>query len=266
MTDDSDATPCRLPHVRLWLADVDDVRDEALVARYHALMNDAERERQRRFVFERDRHRYLVTRALVRSVLARCVDRAPADLAFVVNDYGKPALAGASRGDLAFNVSHAGSLVALAVSRGGALGVDVEHAAQPLSYDELADHHFAREEADALRALPAERRRQRFFEHWTLKESYIKARGMGLSLPLDRFGFRLDESGNIALWTQPDVDDAPQRWRFAQFAVGDYIVAACAQSAVPIVVDAMRCVPLAGEAPMALAALRSSHDAQENPG
>ena len=253
MTDD---TPCRLPHVRLWLAFVDDVRDATLVARCHALMSDAERAQQRRFVFERDRHRYLVTRALVRSVLARCVARAPAELAFVANDYGKPALAGASHGDLAFNVSHAGNLVALAVSRGGTLGVDVEHAAQPLSYDELADHHFSREEADALRALPPERRRQRFFAYWTLKESYIKARGMGLSLPLDRFGFRLDDAGAATLWTQPDVDDAPQRWQFAQFAVGDSLLAVCADSAAPLVVDAVRCVPLAGEAPMVLAALR----------
>jgi len=258
MTDDADATPCRLPHVRLWLAFVDDARDAALVARYHALMNDAERERQRRFVFERDRHRHLVTRALVRSVLARYARLSPADLAFVANEYGKPALAGGAHGDLAFNVSHAGGMIALAVSCGGALGVDIEHAAPRTSYDELAAHFFAREEADALHALPPERRRQRFFEFWTLKESYIKARGMGLSLPLDRFGFRLDDAGTVALWTQADVDDAPLRWRFAQYAVGDHVVAVCAQSAAPLVVDAVRCVPLAYEAPMALARLRAS--------
>lgn len=250
--------PRHLPQIALWLTFLDDVRDPALIACYHALMNDAERDQQRRFVFEHDRHRYLVTRALVRSVLARHAGVAAADLAFVANEYGKPALAHAQVGDLAFNVSHAGNLVVLAVARGGALGVDTEGVEGRGSLDGLAEHYFAREEADELRAHPMPRRQQRFFEYWTLKESYIKARGMGLSLPLDRFGFRFPDARGVSLWAHADVDEAPQRWRFAQYATSGHLVAVCAHSAAPLEVTATRCMPLAHDAPLTLERLRAS--------
>ena len=244
--------------IRLWLTPLDDARDPALTERYRALLSDAEREQQQRFVFEKDRHRYLVTRALVRTVLARATAVAPHALRFVANDYGKPALAAEAADDLAFNVSHAGNLVVLAIARGGALGVDTEGVESRISTDDLADRFFAREEADELRTQPAERRQQRFFEYWTLKESYIKARGMGLSLPLDRFGFRFPAPERVSLWTHADVDHAPQRWRFRQYVTDGHLIALCAEGTAPPRVHAVRTVPLAYESPIALAPLRAS--------
>lgn len=243
--------------IDVWLTFLDDARDPTLTGRYHALMSASEREQQQRFVFEKDRHRYLVTRALVRTVLSQYASAPAAQLAFVANDYGKPALAGAPP-DLAFNVSHAGNLVVLAVTRGGALGVDTEGVESRMTIDDLADRYFAREEADDLRAQPAGLRQQRFFEYWTLKESYIKARGMGLSLPLDRFGFRFPHATGVSLWSHADVDEAPQRWRFSQYAAAGHLIALCAESAGPLTVQARRCVPLAHAAPFALTALRAS--------
>lgn len=257
--DPASIAPASIDHasIDIWLTFLDDAHDPSLLDAYRALMSPTEREQQQRFVFEKDRHRYLVTRALVRTALSRYASVPAARLAFVANAYGKPALAEAPP-DLAFNVSHAGNLVVLAVARGGALGVDTEGVESRIAVDDLADRYFAREEADELRTQPVERRQRRFFEYWTLKESYIKARGMGLSLPLDRFGFRFPHAAGVSLWTHADVDDAPQRWRFSQFATPGHLIALCAESAGPLAVQAIRCVPLAHAAPFALSVLRAS--------
>src|SRR5690606_33310169 len=100
---------------------------------------------------------------------------------------------------LVFNLSHTDGLIACAVSRGREVGVDVEWLDRRGGDIDVADRFFSRYEVQALYAQPPERRRDRFFRYWTLKESYIKARGMGLALPLDRFSFELDRGGAITI-------------------------------------------------------------------
>ena len=90
------------------------------------------------------------------------------------------------------------------------MGVDVEDTERSGETVEIADQFFSPLEAAALRALPADRQRARFFDYWTLKEAYIKARGMGLAIPLEQFSFLLDD------WPAPirvAFDPAPRRRR-----------------------------------------------------
>ncbi|MGH8238717.1 MAG: 4'-phosphopantetheinyl transferase family protein [Steroidobacteraceae bacterium] len=218
-------------HIQLWLAYLGEITDPRLLAEYRVLLSEEELQKQRRFCFERDRRRYLVTRAMVRTVLSKYADVVPRDWKFAVNPCGKPAIATgqvAARG-LEFNVSHTDSLVVLGVTRECALGVDVENVRARQVDMEIADRYFASEEVAALRALPCEKQPLRFFEYWTLKESYIKARGMGLSIPLDRFAFHLEESGRIGLTIDASLGDLPERWRFWQFQLEPgHLAAVCA--------------------------------------
>ena len=101
------------------------------------------------------------------------------------------------------------------------VGVDVEDVARDTETVEIADRFFSPFEAAALRALPPARHRERFFSYWTLKESYIKARGMGLSLPLELFSFHLDDGPAIAISFERGLDDDPQTWSFALLGVQD---------------------------------------------
>ena len=95
---------------------------------------------------------------------------------------------------------------------------------------EIADRYFAPAEVAALRALPSEQQQQRFFDYWTLKESYIKARGMGLSIPLERFAFDLEDSAGIRLKIDSSLDDRSDRWRFGQLSLlQDHMIAVCVE-------------------------------------
>src|SRR5262249_29379167 len=156
-----------------------------LLARYAALLCEEERERCARILHEETQHQCLVTRALVRTTLSRYAEVAPASWRFDANEYGRPALARGQCGlDLRFNLSHAHGLVACAVALGRAVGIDVEWNRRPPSMLEDVDQFFSPTELGDLAALPPAARVERFFQVWTLKESYIKAHGKGLSMPL----------------------------------------------------------------------------------
>jgi 4'-phosphopantetheinyl transferase len=251
-----------LPHdVHVWCAFCDEIRDEALLGEYERLLSADERERRSRFVFPHDRHRFLVTRALVRTVLSTYADVAPADWTFVVNTYGRPEIAPRhpGAGMLSFSVSHTPGLVVLGVGHGRALGVDTEHVRGRQAPEGVAERYFAPAEAAALRAVPEAHQPRRFFEYWTLKEAYVKARSLGLSLPLRDFAVRFIGERGVALSVDGEVAVSP--WHLWQFSVAeDYLVAVCAGRTGPGQVRLLlkKVVPLRGEEDLDARELRTS--------
>ncbi|WP_437274780.1 4'-phosphopantetheinyl transferase superfamily protein [Sorangium sp. So ce375] len=202
----------------LWYVFSDPVRDEALLAAYHRLMAPDEAEKQARFLFAENRHEYLLTRALVRTVLSKYASVAPEAWSFVRNEYGRPQIAGPPGvPPIRFNLSNTRGLIACLVALDRDVGVDVEDTERSSSAVDIADRFFAPGEVRALRALPPERQRARFFEYWTLKESYIKARGMGLAIPLDQFSFHLDDGPAIGISFDPRLADDRSAWQFALY-------------------------------------------------
>jgi 4'-phosphopantetheinyl transferase len=202
--------------VHLWYVLSDEVRDSRTLERYAALMTPEEHARHDRFVFAKDRHQFLVTRGVIRTLVARYLAIDPSTCEFEADRYGRPSLSRPSGAGLAFNISHTTGLVACALAREPEIGVDTEDASRPIDR-ELARRFFSPAEADALDALPEPARATRFFEYWTLKEAYIKARGMGMSLPLDGFSMTIGAGHAPSILFAPTIDDDPGSWQFAQF-------------------------------------------------
>jgi len=138
--------------------------------------------RASRFVFERDRRRYLNGRAALREILAGYVGRAPERIEFRVNSYGKP-----STGRVFFNVSHSHELAMIAVSRTREVGIDVERIDEKFMRENIAERFFSPGEVSGLLSVTLRERSGAFFNCWTRKEAYVKARGVGLSLALSSF-------------------------------------------------------------------------------
>lgn len=190
-------------------------RPELLLA-YRELLAAEERAQQQRFRLPETRQHYLVAHALVRTTLSRYVDVDPRRWVFARNRYGRPEIAAPRlRVPLRFNLSHTDGLIACAVVQGLDVGIDVENHERRHDALEIADQFFSPAEVTALHALPAEAQRRRFFEYWTLKESYIKARGMGLSLALNRFSFDVRDGEPIRISFDPCLADDPAAWQFA---------------------------------------------------
>ena len=225
--------PINAQHIDMWFTFYTDIVDTVLLAAMRQLLNEAERIEESRFHFADDRKRYLVTRAMVRTVLSRYAPVAPEDWTFSSNESGRPAIATqhAQAIGLTFNLSHTRGLIALGVSRHRTLGVDVESVHRQQDTLSIAEHYFAPAEYAELARLPEAQRQARFFEYWTFKESYIKARGKGLSIPLDKFSFHFANDRAVRMVTDPVLSDAANGWRFWQLRPApEYLLAICAQS------------------------------------
>lgn len=194
----------------------DEVPERTVQDAYAACLSDEESTRIARFVRENDRRDRTIARGALRHALAgHAPGFAPAAFRFDCNRFGKPFIADPPEcRHLRFNVSHCDGLIAIAVEEDTDVGIDVERIRPMPDLLAIAQRFFAAPEVDDLRALPESARLERFFQYWTLKESYIKARGQGLSLGLDRFWFELGDSPRIRF--AQDFDDDPARWTFSQ--------------------------------------------------
>lgn len=203
-----------------------------LLRRYGALLSPEEDERRRRYLFEHSRRQHLLARVLLRGALSRYAAVDPRSWRFDANPHGRPFIAApALAAPLAFNLAHTDGLVVCLVARGAEAGVDVEYTLRPTEYAQIAGRFFSRLEAAALEALPPAAQRERFFAYWTLKEAYIKARGLGLAIPLDAFSFALDGDG-ISIAFDARIDDEPGAWQFARLTLSSEHACAIAQRVV----------------------------------
>ncbi len=207
--------------LQLWYAWPADLSEAGVEAACAALLNDAERERAARFRFDRHRREYLASHALARTALSHAHPLPPHAWNYSVNAYGKPSPL--PECGLRFNQSNSVELAVCLVATHGIenetkagpeVGVDVEAFSRAEEIVPLAPKVFSPAEQAQLNALPAAERPHRALSLWTLKEAYIKARGIGLALPLRSVSFLFGESQGIRLEVDPGVDLNPSLWRF----------------------------------------------------
>jgi 4'-phosphopantetheinyl transferase len=198
--------------IHIWRASLD--LSAPALARLDATLGHDEKSRAGRFVHARDRDHFIAARGILRDLLGAYLKQ-PADrVQFRYGKHGKPRLAAEySETAITFNLSHSHGLAVYAISNGLELGIDVELIRPEFAGEDIAARYFSEEEMAELRALPIELRADGFFRCWTRKEAYVKARGEGLSIPLDSFSVSLTPG-------QPDVLSSvdSESWTLRSFA------------------------------------------------
>lgn len=207
----------------LWVAYPEDLETESAMQASMALLSEEERERRLSYRFERRRREYLANRMLARTALSHFYPLTPQEWRFKANAYGKPAPD--PECGLRFNLSDAHGLAVCLVADGAEVGVDVEPYERGREVVEIAAEVFSAQEMEQLEALQSNERLERALQLWTLKEAYIKARGMGLSLPLKKFSFLFGGEG-IRLQLDKDFEEEAGRcWRFCLLSFAGHRVA-----------------------------------------
>jgi 4'-phosphopantetheinyl transferase len=198
--------------VRVFVADARAFgADEVRVAQSVAWMAAGERARFSRFRREDDRMMFALGRFMARTLVGRALGVGPPDWAWREGPHGRPEV-DAPAADLQFNLSHSAGLVVCALARGRAVGVDVEDMARRAAEWALVERYCSPAEADDIRSH-GDRWRNRFFAYWTLKEAYLKARGLGISVPLADMAFAIDGSG-ARIGFERSLAGADDRWAF----------------------------------------------------
>lgn len=187
-----------------------------------ALLDYSERHRANQFRFERDHDAFVVARGLLRVILARHAGVDPSEIKFAYSTHGKPFAAGTGR-QVLFNLSHSEDFILYAVSTRYRMGIDVERVRPLDEIERIASQFFCPAEYREIMDLPAHMRSKAFFNCWTRKEAFIKALGVGLSLPLNRFQVTLRPGTPARIVTMEGRGGHELRWSLRDLSVAkDY--------------------------------------------
>jgi 4'-phosphopantetheinyl transferase len=204
-------------------------------ARALAWLSPAERTRFDRYRRDLDRDMFLLGRVMARALVGRALGVAPTGWAWVEGPRGRPDIAG-DRGTppVSFNLAHSGGLVVCAIARGVTVGVDIEDRRRASIGRDLAARACTAAELAVIEAAGEDGWRDCFLRHWTLKEAYLKGRGLGIAQHLTDTGFTFDAAGaapRLVLHRALAGDDA--RWAFAlrELAPAHYVAIAAAHGA-----------------------------------
>ena len=180
--------PGELTHsneVHVWrvFLDLTTVEIESL----QGILSDDELARAGRFHFERDQKRFIAARGILRKILGHYLGKNPNNIHFEYTSHGKPILAANPGYDtLCFNLSHSDAFAVYAITRGRKIGIDIERVRDDIAVEPIARKFFSQDEISSLERIHTDNRSELFFQYWTRKEAFLKARGEGISFPMEQ--------------------------------------------------------------------------------
>lgn len=188
------------------------------------ILSSDELAKAERFYFEKDRTSYIAARGMLRKILSHYLAIEPSTIQFQYSPYGKPSVPQA----IHFNVSHSHERVLYAISQKRVVGIDIEFIRPVQEFWEVAKTYFSKNEVAMLAKIPPQKQLEAFYQLWTRKEAYIKAKGGGLSMPLSSFDVSLGEPTRL-LETRPDKVEA-LNWILKSYIPEEHYIAALVMS------------------------------------
>lgn len=162
--------------IHIYTMNLDFLLDEVL--KFKQIISKDEQERAERFVFDRDRNFFIVSRGQLRMILGNYLHQEPKSIKFSYSTTGKPYIEESS---LFFNVSHSQDIITLGFVNKTAIGIDIEYVRDIKDLKEMAERFFSEDEYKKICQLKKDLRQNLFFKYWTCKEAYLKATGTGIS-------------------------------------------------------------------------------------
>ena len=212
--------------IHVWRASLD-LTASHITSLYADLSSD-ERARANRLRFDKPRERFIAARGLLRAILGHYLRVPPDQLEFCYNPRGKPSLIPSEKYALNFNLSHSEGLALYAVSCAQSIGIDLEHVRPVSDMEQLVERFFSARERTTFRTLPTSQKLAAFFTCWTRKEAYLKARGHGLTLPLNQFDVSVTPGEPATLLSDRTNPHNISQWLLQDLHPGSRYVAALA--------------------------------------
>jgi 4'-phosphopantetheinyl transferase len=211
----------------IWLVHIPDVIHKSNY--YEQLLVKEEIEKANHFVFLKDKLRYVITHGILRLLLSDKLKVPAREIVLNFNSFGKPFLPTEwNPNSLFFNLSHSNLGIVLAFSRDRDLGVDLEYIKKDIPFMDIAKQFFSQTEYQELLSTPEFARLQSFYQGWTRKEAFIKAKGMGLSIPLYSFDVSISQGKLPELLRSSEDPNDLVKWKLIDLITWpDYSSALC---------------------------------------
>ncbi len=191
-----------------------------------AILNDVEEKRASKFHFEKDRIVSIVSRGVLKLILARYLSTDAGGIIISNDMNGKPFVDSCGHGDVSFNLSHSGDFVLYAVTPGIDVGIDIQEMREIDSMDDIVERYFSKHEVSVFNSLPDNLKKKAFYNCWSRKEAYIKALGLGLSYPLDSFSVSIAPGSGAELLA--DINNDVSEWSLSDIPMAAGYAAAVA--------------------------------------
>ncbi|TEW55972.1 4'-phosphopantetheinyl transferase superfamily protein [Psychromonas sp. RZ22] len=222
-------------HIDLWFIDPNTISAQS-IQDLSSVLSHSEAEKLAQYKNKSAQHTALVTRSISRIILANYTQLSASEISFVRNQHGKPELE-KNINNVQFNLSHNHHLIVMAVCVNDDIGCDIESPLRKVNIEPITRRYFSKQEHKQLIELNDEKKQQRFFELWTLKEAFVKATGVGISLGLDTFHFsfnknKLTSNINLAFNSHYPLDKNVQ-WQLYQAAFKNQMLAICRANELP---------------------------------
>lgn len=217
-------------HIDLWC--IDPIKlSESSISYLEKMLDKDERRKLQQYKNIKSQHTALVTRSISRLILSQYTKTSPSKLSFTSNQHGKPKLIN-NEENIRFNLSHNNELIIMAVCLEDEIGCDIENPSRKVNIEPIARRYFSKQEYSELNNLPELLKISRFFEIWTLKEAFVKATGVGISLGLDSFYFnRISTESNIEIIFNDNYAlDKNHSWQFHQQQLSNQLLSICRSS------------------------------------
>lgn len=211
----------RSEDVHVWRVVLD--RTQGEVDRSFNFLSPDEQVRATQFYFDKDRTRFIIAHGSLRAILSSYLEVKPSEIGIITSIDSKPVLADThtrSDGNICFNLSHAAGIALYAVALNRQVGIDVECIHPSLDCDPLINRFYSPNEQKALKVLPSTERKYMFYRYWVLKEAYIKAKGEGLSCPLESFSVAFDGLDDSPFLKVPMKPEESSRWSMKELDPG----------------------------------------------
>jgi 4'-phosphopantetheinyl transferase len=223
---------CPTPHaICAWHAHIDRAwPSPASHARGLGWLAPRERERYGRFRHDADREMFLLGRVMARTLVGRALDRRPDEWPWREGSRGRPEI-DLPDVSLSFNVAHSGGIVVCAVAREAEVGIDIEDRGRARLDRDLVDRYCSPAEIADIASQPHEGWRDQFLKYWTLKEAYLKARGLGIAVHLSDLSFDLSAPDHVTVAFLNSLAGSDPAWAFDLRDLGaDHFVALAAST------------------------------------
>ncbi|MCB2354682.1 4'-phosphopantetheinyl transferase family protein [Clostridium estertheticum] len=208
--------------MEIYAVKISDVSEEKLDNIY-LLIDSEKRCKLEKFINKKDKVRTLIGEILIRTIIFEVLSIRNKYITFDKNQYGKPYLKGQPKFN--FNISHSGDFVVCAIDD-IPIGIDIEKV-KYIEYEEIAQSFFSVSEFNYIVKKDLDVELSKFYEIWTLKESYVKCCGQGLSIPLKSFSINIDQYENIKVI----INNEHKEHVFKRFDIGvGYKIAVCSEN------------------------------------
>jgi 4'-phosphopantetheinyl transferase len=207
--------------INVWIVNA---TSELHLGPYFGYLSVAETQKAAKFRFQKDKANFVLGRSILRILAGHYLSEDPKKVKFKYNKYGKPQLADSNI--LRFNIAHSEDSIVLGFSENMAIGIDVEKIKTDFDIMEIARNYFSEREIEALGNFPPSQRARAFYRCWTRKESFIKAKGTGLSFPLNAFTVSLNRDDSAKLLETQWQASERSEWNLYSFTPSEGYLAA----------------------------------------